>query len=103
MDWRYDYYTRIRCHLYWASDAAALADVYFDIAIQSLGLKMTSTNPMKPNGDVTDGARAAGICPPVAVKNIPEITPPSLNIVMLVVGTRGDVQPFAYFGQVSEG
>ncbi len=27
------------------------------------------------------------------------IPPPSMNIVILVVGTRGDVQPFAYLGQ----
>lgn len=27
------------------------------------------------------------------------ITPPPMNIVILVVGTRGDVQPFAYLGQ----
>ena len=27
------------------------------------------------------------------------IEPPKMNIVILVVGTRGDVQPFVYFGQ----
>jgi sterol 3beta-glucosyltransferase len=27
------------------------------------------------------------------------IAPPKMTIVILVVGTRGDVQPFIYFGQ----
>ena len=82
------------------NEKARLLSALFGPAIESHAHVAAQRDPAPAYDDAWN---AASTLPPAASSTAPQINserPPALNIVVQVVGSRGDVQPFVALGQV---
>lgn len=81
-------------NMVWVKELSTCGEPAFHMSRVSFRMDMTHSSA--DDEDLFDGG-IPSVPVPEKVNRSP-ITPPPMNIVILVVGTRGDVQPFIYFG-----